>query len=165
MGTTRTKSFTNAILHAGFIAGLLDITGATISYVIQRHREPTRMYQFIASGVFGKKAFEGGWIMAALGLLFHFMVAYIFTLIFFFLYPRIRLLSKNRVVTGLVYGLLVWSAMQFVVLPLSNVTRLPLKPVQAMIGIGVLMLCIGLPLSFMAYRYYRGRGDWRMGRG
>ena len=154
MSTTNTNSAARSILLAGFVAGLLDITAAIISFYLNRHQPPTRMFQFIASGVLGKSAFSGGMGTAALGLLFHFMVAYIFTLIFYFIYPRLNLFSKNKVVVGLVYGVIVWIIMNLVVLPLSNAAALPFKTKGIIIGILILMFCIGLPISLFAHRYY-----------
>lgn len=148
------NSVARSILLAGFVAGLLDITAAIISFYFNRHQPPTRMFQFIASGVLGKSAFAGGMGTAALGLLFHFLIAYIFTIIFYWLYPRLNLFSKNKIVVGLVYGIVAWVIMNLVVLPLSNTTPLPYKTKGIIIGMLILMFCIGLPISLFAHRYY-----------
>jgi uncharacterized membrane protein YagU involved in acid resistance len=150
-----------AILLAGFVAGLLDITAAIISVYLNRHTGPTRMFQFIASGVLGKDAFDGGMGTAALGLLFHFIIAYIFTIIFFFLYPRLNLYSKNMVLAGLIYGILVWMIMNLAVLPLSNASRGPFKTKGVITGTLILMFCIGLPISIFAHRYYARKAQDR----
>lgn len=149
------NSAARSILLAGFVAGLLDITAAIISFYLNRHEPPTRMFQFIASGVLGTPAFTGGMGTAALGLLLHFILAYIFTIIFYFVYPRINLLSKNRIVTGLAYGAIVWAIMNLVVLPLSNAPAIPFRTKGVIIGILIIMFCVGLPISLFASKYYR----------
>jgi hypothetical protein len=70
-------------------------------------RDPVKSFQFIASGIFGTSAFSGGNTMLALGILFHFCIAFIWTLIFFFLYPRLKLYSPHWLVeyfTALWFG-------------------------------------------------------------
>jgi hypothetical protein len=44
--------------------------------------------------------------------------------------------------------------MNLVVLPLSNAAALPFKTKGIIIGILILMFCIGLPISLFAHRYY-----------
>lgn len=152
--TNRRSSAANTILFAGFVAGTMDITAAIIHFYIRTQKGPTRLLQFVASGVFGQDAFAGGTTMAMLGLFFHFIVAFIFTIIFFIIYPKIKLLSKNWVVAGIVYGAIVWVIMNRIVLPLSNTPKGPFNLTQAAIGMGILMVCIGLPISFFVSRYY-----------
>lgn len=154
---SKTNSALKSILIAGLVAGLLDITAAIISFYLNQHQPPTRMFQFIASGVLGRPAFTGGIGTAALGLLFHFLIAYIFTIIFYFWFPRLRLLSKNRFIIGLVYGVIVWTIMNFVVLPLSNAPATKFEAKGAVIGLLIIMFCVGLPISLFAYRHYSQR--------
>jgi uncharacterized membrane protein YagU involved in acid resistance len=153
--TNRGSSAAKTILLAGFVAGVMDIVAAIISYYIRTQKEPTRLFQFIASGVFGKEAFTGGTTMAIIGLLFHFMLAYVFAIAFYLIYPKIKLLSRNTIITGLVYGVIVWVIMNLVVLPLSNAPKLPFNPKQAAIGMAILMVCIGLPISLIVHKHYR----------
>ena len=157
VNTTNTNGTARAILLAGFVAGLLDITAAIISFYINRHTGPTKMFQYIASAALGPDAYSGGMGTAALGLLFHFMVAYIFTIIFFFLYPRLHLVSKNAIIVGLLYGIVVWAAMNLLVVPLSKVQAAPFKTKSVIISMLILMFCIGLPIALIAHRFYSRR--------
>lgn len=158
MKTTNSNSFARAILLAGFVAGLLDITAAIISFYINRNTGPTKMFQYIASAVLGKQAFAGGMVTAALGLLFHFIIAYIFTVIFFLLYPKLHLQRANMILVGLVYGVLVWLIMNLLVLPMSNAAiARPFKIKGVVTGALILMFCIGLPVAVFAHRYYARR--------
>lgn len=144
-----------AVLLIGLIAGTLDITAA----ILVSGASPLMVLKFIASGAFGRDAaFAGGLWMAFLGLVFHYVIAYSWTVLYFFIYPRLRILSKNRIISGLVYGIVVWVVMNRVVLPLSQIQPRPFNPTQALIGCAVLMVAIGLPISILTHRYYAKRG-------
>ena len=151
------------ILLAGLLVGTLDISAALIDYYIATGKGPEGVLKYIASGIFGRtKAFgtEGN-SMVALGLLFHYMIAMLFTIFFFLIYPRVPLLSRNWVLTGFLYGLFIWIVMTFIVTRLSNTPHAPLsamKPLKALKAALILMCMIGLPLSFIAYRYKKARG-------
>jgi hypothetical protein len=138
------------IIKAGFIAGTLDICAASIQYYIKTGKGPENVLKFIASGVFGKDAFSGGHLMSACGLLLHYIIAFAFTVFFFFLYPRLKFLSVNLFLTALLYGIFTWLVMNRVVLPLSNTPALPFSWLGAAIAAGILTLCIGLPLAIIA---------------
>ena len=142
------------IIKAGLLAGTLDITTAFIHYHIKTGKGPFGVLNFVASGFFGKAAFEGGTPMALWGLLFHFIIAFAWTIIFFFLYPSIHLVSKNKIVNGLLYGIVIWAVMNLAVLPLSNVPPFQFDITKAIIAMLILMLAVGLPVSIIISRYY-----------
>lgn len=148
------KPFYKVILLTGFIAGSLDLTGAIISATIMNQKFPGKIFHYIASGIFGKEAFSGGNVMILWGILFHYIIAYTFTFFYFWIYPKVGFLHVNRVAAGLFYGAFVWVIMNIIVVPLSNVTTGPFNIVQAIVGMVVLMLMIGLPIAFNAHRYY-----------
>jgi uncharacterized membrane protein YagU involved in acid resistance len=139
------------ILLAGFIAGLLDITAAI---VILGKMNVAGVLKFVASGVFGKEAFAGGNEMALYGLLFHFTIAYSFTLLYFFIYPHIAFLQKQKILAGLLYGIIVWAIMNRLVVPLTNAPKGPFKWDRALLNMVILMVMIGLPISLIIPSYY-----------
>jgi hypothetical protein len=148
-------SFPRLVIFAALIAGTLDILSACVYFTIVTDGQPlSHLFAYISSGVFGRDAFGGHPAMPWWGLLFHYIIAFIWTFIFLLIYPKIPDLRKYPVATGLVYGFIVWSLMQFVVLPLSHVPHGPLRLTHALINIAILMVMIGLPLSFIARRYY-----------
>jgi hypothetical protein len=150
----RRRSALKAIFAAWLVAATLDITAATLNYLFTQGGRLTIPYQFIASGVFGRSAFSGGLLMAILGLLFHYTIALIWTLIFYFVYPRLMAFHRNRFVTGIIYGLVVWTAMNLVVLPLSGVPHIPFRPVQTTLAVLYVVFCIGVPISVIVGKYY-----------
>lgn len=142
------------ILAIGLLVGSLDILSAFADYSIATGRNPTRVLKYIASGIFGKKALTDGASMIATGLLFHFIIAFSFTIFFFWIYPKINILSKNRILTGIAYGIFIWTVMNLLVLPLSNVPPLTFKLGRIVKAVLILIVMIGLPLSFIAYNYF-----------
>ncbi|MFT3827120.1 MAG: hypothetical protein QM731_24555 [Chitinophagaceae bacterium] len=148
----QTLSAAGAILLAGIIAGTLDAIAATLS------SGTMKVWYFVASGVFGKAtAYSGGTPMIVYGILFHYFIAFTWTVIYFLLYPRIALLRTNVLVSAIVYGLFVWLIMNLLVMPLSNTPPITLKTANVLKGAGILIICIGLPLSLVIGRYYRKR--------
>lgn len=147
------KNLTSTLIVAGLLTGFLDGMAAVIQSLINGG-DPLKVFQFIASGIFGTPAFSGDNTMVALGILFHFCIAFIWTLIFLFLYPRLKLNSMNWIITGVLYGIVVWAGMNFIVLPLSNTPALPFTWNGAIKSILILIFAIGLPLSLLARRHY-----------
>jgi hypothetical protein len=142
------------------IVGTLDITCATINYMIGGGTNPISILVYISSGIYGPEAFKiGPPSMAILGILLHYLIAGIWTVIFYTFYARIPALSKNRLLTGIGYGLLVWTMMNQVVVKLSNTPKGPFKLSSAIINAAILCVAIGIPLSYRAYKFYYGKTE------
>ena len=148
------KNF-NTILKAGLLVGTLDILAACLNFFINTNKEPSVVFKFIASGVFGTKAFSGGTLMIIAGLVFHYIIAIGFTFLFFLLYPKIRSVVKNNIVIGILYGAFVWCVMKFIVVPLSSTPPQPFTYSGAAIAMGILIVCIGIPLAIIASKSHR----------
>ncbi len=144
-----------AITLAWLTASTMDITAACIQYYIRTGKGPGGVLRFVASGVFGKKAFGGGTAMAGWGLLFHYGIAFCFTLFFYWIYPRLKFMEKNLVLSGLLYGALVWCIMNLLVVPASQAPVIPFVLKKAAIALLILMGCIGLPIALIIGGYYR----------
>ena len=148
------KSLPRAVLLTGLVAGTLDIIAAIVHYFIKTQKNPIKIFNYIASGVFGKDAYGDDVWMPVFGLVFHYCIAIIFIAFFFLVYPKFKFLSRNIVLSGLLYGIFVWLVMNLIVVPLSNISSFPTSVVQSVIGCIILMFAIGLPAAIMAYRYY-----------
>jgi|SRR5450432_1437675 hypothetical protein len=150
------KPLTAKIIKAGLIVGTLDILSAFIHVCIKTGSPHIPdILKFIASGIFGKDASSGGIGMVLAGLVFHYVIAFTWTIFFFWLYPKIKAASKNRIWTGIVYGIFVWVVMNLVVVPLSNIPHRDFNIWNALINTIILMVCVGLPLSFMASVHFK----------
>lgn len=144
------------IIKAGLLVGTLDILAAFIHYIIVSGKSnPLIVLKFIASGIFGNEAFSDGNIMIIAGLILHYIIALGFTLFFFWLFPKLNLLSKNKILTGITYGIFIWLIMNIVVVPLSHTPDQPFDVVSAFINVVILVVCIGIPLSLMANSFYK----------
>jgi uncharacterized membrane protein YagU involved in acid resistance len=149
------RSVFSRIIKAGAIVGTLDILCACAYYFIRTKNNPLNILKFVASGFFGKEAASGGSVMILSGLIFHYIIAFAFTAFFFLFYPNLKLLSKNKLITGVAYGFFIWSIMNLVVVPLSKIGNRPFNIVNAVINAVILIVCIGIPLSFMANAFYK----------
>jgi hypothetical protein len=143
------------ILGAGLLAGTLDITAACLHYFIRTGNNPVTVLHYVASGIVGKEAFGGGWPIALLGLALHFGIALTFAGLYFYLYSRLALLRRNKLVSGIGYGIAVWLVMTWVVVPLSRVPSQPFQLIPAIIGMSIIVVAVGLPISFVVHRHYR----------
>ena len=76
-----------SVVKAFLIAGTADIILALSKFYLETGNNPLRVLHFIASGVMGNKAFEGGFISAATGLIFHYIVTFVWTFAFYKWYP------------------------------------------------------------------------------
>jgi hypothetical protein len=142
-----------AIILTGLLAGTLDITSAVVASQVP----PIPVGRYIATGIFGREALSGGVGMGVLGLFLHYVIAFSWTILFFLAYPKVSILSKNKIVVGLCYGIVVWLVMNLIVVPMSSVPRGPLQLRGIIINVSILMVMIGLPISIMAHRYYSAK--------
>jgi uncharacterized membrane protein YagU involved in acid resistance len=153
------KTAATAIVQAWLLAGSLDIIAACTQFYIVTGKGPSKVLNYIASGIVGKEALGKGtfvneWWLPVLGIVVHFLIALAFTLIFFWIYPKIKIMSRNKLITGLLYGIFVWCVMNLAVVPLAMGGKLPgdwWKAAQAML---ILMFMIGLPISYIIGRYH-----------
>lgn len=141
----------------GLIAGALDITYACVFSYLRSGRTPIVVLQSVASGALGRGAYDGGYKTAALGLAFHFLIAFILAAVYFLASRVLPLLLKHAVICGMVYGMCVYFVMNCIVLRLSAIhaTTWPWAyPKSVLIG-GLLihMFGIGLPIALAARRY------------
>ncbi|WP_183560246.1 hypothetical protein [Mucilaginibacter sp. SP1R1] len=140
------------ILGIGLLTGTLDGLAALIlNYKIS----PVIVFKFIACGVFGKAAFKGGYEMVAAGVVFHYVIALLFTNAFYLLYPFFKKLMQNAYVVAVAYGCTAWLVMNLLVVPVSKIGFHPIKLPTILIGIAVLIICLGLPIALIADRHYK----------
>ena len=153
------KKLARLILLTGLLVGTLDILSAFVNYYLATGNNPLFVLKYIASGAFGEPALKGGAAMIITGFIFHYFFAFFFTILFFWLYGRVVFLRKNKILTGVVYGIFTWIIMNLLVIQLSNAPHGPVKDMKAdkiIKAIAILIVMIGLPLSFIANKYFSG---------
>jgi hypothetical protein len=142
-----------AIFWAGLIAGTLDITAACITSTL-RGGSPARVLRYVAGGLLGPDAFNGGWGTAALGLLLHFLIATSWAAIYYAASRKLKVLIERPILCGLLYGIIpVWCVMNLVVIPLSALPKPTFTTSGVLIGATILMFCIGLPIALVVRRF------------
>ena len=143
------------ILWGGLIAGTLDICAACLTAWLRAGVTPIGVLQFVASGALGPAAFQGGMKSALIGLVLHYLIATIWTVVFYLASRKWLFLIERPVQFGLLYGIAVYLIMTFVVVPLSRVTPRPATLTGRTIGILTIMFCIGLPIALIVRRFSR----------
>lgn len=133
------------------LVGTLDITAASINYLISTGKNPINILVYISSGILGTRAFEiGSPSMAILGIVLHYFIAGMWTLTFLILYPRLEIMRRNFLLTGVVYGIVIWTIMSQIVVRLSHTPKGPFNLTAAIIGAAILCIAIGIPLALIA---------------
>ena len=82
---------------------------------------PAIILKYIASGVIGKIAFAGGYGIMAMGLLFHFIIAFACTVVSFMLYPKLKFLHQSILLNSLFIALAAWAVTTQIIIPLSEI--------------------------------------------
>ncbi|QNN42242.1 DUF1440 domain-containing protein [Pedobacter roseus] len=131
------------------IAGTLDGLAAVIFLAKMNF---TGVFQYIASAVLGNAAFTGGIKTAIIGLTLHYFIAFSFTLLYTFASTKIALLKQHFILSGVIYGLVVWTVMNLIIVPLTKIPATPFHYEKAVLNAVILIFCIGLPISYLTAR-------------
>ena len=152
-----------AILYAGALVGVLDITAACIQVYIASGMIPIRLLQGVAGGLLGRGSYNGGFATAALGLLMHFTMALVVATIFYALSRRVFSLPNKLlgvVIVGLLYGAAVFAVNNFGTAPLLSWVRslylhtpVLFKPPMGWSQLFIHLFCVGLPIALVMHRY------------
>jgi hypothetical protein len=151
-GSRRAGAFF-VILRIGLIAGTLDITENLIFNEF-RAITPKMVFQYIASGLIGMRAFNPGLASVALGVAIHYAIALTWTAVFYSASRKFGVLVRRPVTSGLVYGGIVYLIMNLIVLPLTRVPHAPkaISLASRINGVLALLFCIGLTISLLVRR-------------
>lgn len=136
--------------YAGLLAGALDIVAAILTNL----QVPARVVlQSVAGGLLGPAAYRGGWPTAWLGLAAHFAIMLVIAVIFVAVAAAFPVLRRLWIPVGIGFGVAVWLAMTFIVVPMS---ASPLTPpadlMTALTPIAVHIVAVGLPVAWVARR-------------
>jgi uncharacterized membrane protein YagU involved in acid resistance len=141
------------LVAVALIAGTLDIVYAIVFSYFRSGTPPMRLLQSVAYGALGRDAYNGGAATAALGLGFHFLIAFVITAVFFGAASHYPWLTRRPLITGSLFGIVVYLVMNFVVIPLSRIGPRPLPPAIVVVtGVLVHMFLVGVPIAWGARR-------------
>lgn len=146
------------ILIGGAIAGILDITYACVFNYYRAGMKPIAVLQSVASGAIGREsASTGGVKTAALGLVFHFLIATTAATVYFLASRVIRFMITHAVISGILYGLLVYLFMYGIIFRVAafHSTRLPWSYpwLVLLCNLGIHMFGIGLPIALVTRKF------------
>ncbi|HCK85033.1 MAG TPA: hypothetical protein DHW63_11115 [Hyphomonadaceae bacterium] len=115
------NNYAAAILWGGLAAGALDIVYAFVVYgPLSYGLTLTEVLQSVAAGWLGREASHAGGLATALiGLVTHFTIATAMAAVFVAASARLTFLAARPLLWGLLYGIVLYVAMNYVVVPLS----------------------------------------------
>jgi uncharacterized membrane protein YagU involved in acid resistance len=135
-----------AILLAGLIAGTLDVGAAALI----NGRNPLVILLFIASGLLGKASFQSGLPGVILGLALQWLMSLIIAAVYVLASNRFPDLKPYWIAGGLAYGVGIFLVMNYAVVPMSEIGRMPQFTAWTFGGNLLAMLGFGLLVAFFA---------------
>jgi hypothetical protein len=140
------RSIPGAILLAGVIAGTIDIGAAALINAASI----AVILKAIASGILGKASFEQGIEAESLGLFLQWAMSILIAAIFVVTASRLNILKRQWLAAGLAYGVVVFFVMNYAVVPLSAIGRIPhFTPLRFVANL-LAMLLFGMIIAFFA---------------
>ena len=141
-----------AIVVGGLIVGVLDLMYAIVVY---SPKKPILIPQTIASGVLGPKSYSGGVQTAVLGVVLHFVIALGAAAVYYLASRKLAFMVSSAVLSGLIYGALVYFFMHLVVLPLSAAPHGHMSFVYKVCEFVEHWFWVGLPIALSVRHYSR----------
>lgn len=148
------RSIWKPILVATLVCGTLDILFAMI-LTLWRGREIPAMLRFVASGPF-PRATEWATSGSLLGLAVHFTLMAIMVGVFVIAARQVPTLTDRPWLSGLIYGLITYAAMNLIVVPLRFPAAWPPKALSIGTQLFAHVALVGWPTAFITRRYLRG---------
>lgn len=141
------------VLRAGLLAGLLDGLDAALFIGWVRGVSVERVFQFIASGAIGVKAFRLGLAGAALGVFLHFVIATSAAAAFYLLTRWWEWPLRAPLIAGPIFGIGVFLFMHYLVVPLSAAPKQPPARISALANlIFSHVFFVGIPIALVVGR-------------
>jgi hypothetical protein len=141
-----------AIAWGGTACAILDGVAATVQFRLIG-TQPLRVWQGVASGLLGERAFRQGWASGGLGLLLHFAIAFVVATVFVGACLLVPLLAQIYWIAGPLYGVAVFLAMNLIVVPLSARPKRPASSRAIAVQLVIHILFVGLPIALATNRF------------
>lgn len=147
------------ILAVTAVSGTLNILSA-FAFAGMAGVTPGQILRYVASGPFGDGMSQGGAGAAVLGLCVHYALMAAMAAVFALAAQRMPALTRQPVLAGALYGVLIYLVMYGLVVPARfGPTHLP-KLDTWHLGNALFshIICVGIPMAFVTARMLRGRG-------
>lgn len=153
------------LIKATLVAGTLDILSAFL-FAGMAGMTPIPLLQFVASGPFGDQAKSGdGW--ALVGLLVHYAIMAVMVAAYFFAAKRVPAMNRTPILSGAIYGVLVWVVMYWLVRPMRWPAMWPPDGWAKMTSGGMAwsignalfshIVLVGIPIAVIAAKSFKSR--------
>ena len=152
------KSTTRApimIALGAIVVGTLDILFA-ILFWYPKGVAPSRIFQSVAAGLYGRASFSGGTRTVVIGAALHYFIALSIVVVYWLASRRYEVLVRRPILGGSVYGVLVYVVMNYVVIPLSATQRSGFLLWWVVSSVLVHAFLIGVPAALFARAAVRG---------
>ena len=152
-----TKTVAGTLAKVSLMAGLSAAVVEMIFVLPIRYwlvgATPTVVFQFIASGVLGKRAFQEGAYSVLLGIGVHTLISLVSAAVFAIAALRWDWLRRHVVLSGSACGIVAFLVMSFIVLPLSAIgLSLPRSPALFATSLAIHMFAFGVPIAAVCAR-------------
>jgi hypothetical protein len=141
-----------AIVWGGAWCAVLDGLAASVQFGLKRIK-PLRVWQGVASGLLGERAFREGWVSGGFGLLLHALIAFSVAAVFVVACLQFPFLARAYWISGPLYGVIVFLVMNFAVVPLSLRPERPASSEVIFVQMIIHVLFVGLPIAMAANRF------------
>jgi hypothetical protein len=149
------NKFTKAVILTWLFVGTADLTSAYISQWIRTGKFADKMLLYIAGGILGlDRSMQGDNWTAFLGLCTHYTIAFCATLAFFWVFPKLKFLSFNKYVIGMLYGILVNLVVGEVIRWCTPLPASPFNLSTVVVAWFILGIALGIPIAHNTYKYY-----------
>src|SRR5476649_895313 len=107
--------FAHPILYGTLVVGTLDAIDAIVFFGVRSGVTPSRIFQSIAAGIYGRASYQMGVHTVGLGFLLHYFIAFLIVSAFYAASRFVPMLRQQTVIAGLVYGIAVYFVMNYAV--------------------------------------------------
>ena len=136
-----------AILWGGLVAGAADICAAALIWKIPIDV----VFRSVARGWLGKAAKDSGLQGVLIGAASHFFITLVCAALYVLAARRLPILTRQPIVCGALFGLIIYGVMTYVVVPLSAVGPRPQPPLDLTLVLAILAnVMVGLIIALFA---------------
>jgi hypothetical protein len=145
------------VLLAGCAAATIDIVFAFVFFGWTLGITPVRVLQSVASGWYGRASFDGGLTTASVGLVSHYFILIVAAWFYYLASRRLALLNRSPLACGIAFGVAIYIAMTFVIVPLSATPARALTLSVVSAGQFLIHPVIGVAIAMIVRRHAAGR--------
>lgn len=146
---------------ATLLAGTFDLIANFLLWGLWKQVSPIRICQTIATGIYGKAAYDGGYVTAAVGAAAHYAIMAVMAIGYYLVISLSKWARQNWGVTAVVYGLVLWAVMNYVVVPMSAAHRPGPWPLVPDVKLAFNLFCHIVLVGFVFALIFRSEGARR----